>query len=158
MISVVSLGNAGWDMQAALGGSYILLNGFYQIAALLPKEWQWNLSRYEVEEIQSQEATTFTQALWLAIQCSRQTDWVRVSHAAPNSAAWDAWIDEAGRNIYNNPDWDAVGALQRLLRDEKSEEGMHLRPCDRKDTAFSEKATTTADMTSMMIMNLPRNY
>ena len=158
MISVVSMGNSNFTMQAALGGSYLLLNGLYQIAALFPKKWQWNLSRYDVEELQSRQARTFTQALWLAIRSSGQTDWVRVSHAAPNSAAWDAWIDEAGRHIRDDTaEWDAQEALQHLLRDEKTEAGMQLRPSDRKDTALSERAATTAEMTSMIMMNT-RNY
>ncbi|OJD22655.1 hypothetical protein ACJ73_05994 [Blastomyces percursus] len=122
MSAVILMGNSTWTMQAALGGSYVLLNGCYQIAALFPRGWHWNLIRYEKEEIRSIEAQTYTQALWKAIYVSKFTDWVRVSGAAPNSEAWRAWIDLAGDNLHNE-NWDAQKALDELLNAEKSEAG-----------------------------------
>ncbi|PGH11900.1 hypothetical protein AJ79_04592 [Helicocarpus griseus UAMH5409] len=122
MSAVILMGNSTWTMQAALGCSYVLLNGCYQIAALFPKEWHWNLERYELDELQKLQTKTYTQALWNAIRVSQVTNWVRVSHAAPNSEPWRAWIDLAGDNIHN-PDWDAQGALGSLLNAAKSEAG-----------------------------------
>ncbi|PGH04261.1 hypothetical protein GX51_03606 [Blastomyces parvus] len=122
MSAVILMGNSTWTMQAALGGTYVLLNGCYQIAALFPKGWHWNLIRYELEEIRSVDAQTYTQALWKAIYVSKFTDWVRVSGAAPNSEAWRAWIDLAGDNMHDE-NWDPQKALDELLNAEKSEAG-----------------------------------
>ncbi|KAK2814135.1 hypothetical protein FQN50_000539 [Emmonsiellopsis sp. PD_5] len=125
MSAVVLMGNATWTMQAALGCSYVLLNGAYQIAALLPREWQWNLERYDLAELGTLTAQTYTQALWNAIRTAGETDWVRVSHAAPNSEAWKSWIDLAGENMCDGG-WDAQGALDELLAAEKSEGGFQV--------------------------------
>ncbi|EGE82117.1 hypothetical protein BDBG_01390 [Blastomyces gilchristii SLH14081] len=122
MSAVILMGNSTWTMQAALGGSYVLLNGCYQIAALFPRGWHWNLIRYEMKEIRNIDAQTYTQALWKAIHVSKFTDWVRVSGAAPNSEAWRAWIDLAGDNLHDE-NWDAQKALDELLNAEKSEAG-----------------------------------
>ncbi|EEH42735.1 uncharacterized protein PADG_07555 [Paracoccidioides brasiliensis Pb18] len=122
MSAVILMGNATWTMQAALGCSYVLLNGCYQIAALFPMRWHWNLVRYDLEEIKQLQAQTYTQALWNAIRVSQFTNWVRVSHAAPNSESWRAWIDLAGDNIHS-PKWDAQKVLDQLLNAEKSEAG-----------------------------------
>lgn len=122
MSAVILMGNSTWTMQAALGGSYVFLNGCYQIAALFPKGWHWNLIRYDLEEIRSMEGNTYTQALWKAIHVSQSTDWVRVSHAAPNSEAWRAWIDLAAENIHD-PNWDAQKVLDDLLNAEMNEAG-----------------------------------
>ncbi|EEQ89291.1 hypothetical protein RJZ56_000602 [Blastomyces dermatitidis] len=122
MSAVILMGNSTWTMQAALGGSYVLLNGCYQIAALFPRGWHWNLIRYEMKEIRNTDAQTYTQALWKAIHVSKFTDWVRVSGAAPNSEAWRAWIDLAGDNLHDE-NWDAQKALDELLNAEKSEAG-----------------------------------
>ncbi|KKZ61634.1 hypothetical protein EMCG_03819 [[Emmonsia] crescens] len=122
MSAVILMGNSTWIMQAALGCSYVLLNGCYQIAALFPKGWHWNLVRYELEEIRTLDMQTYTQALWKAIYVSQFTDWVRVSHAAPNSAAWRAWIDLAEDNLHAQ-NWDSQKALDDLLNAEKSEAG-----------------------------------
>ncbi|KLJ12166.1 hypothetical protein EMPG_09594 [Blastomyces silverae] len=122
MSAVILMGNSTWIMQAALGGSYVLLNGCYQIAALFPKGWHWNLIRYDLKEIRKIDAQTYTQALWKAIHVSQFTDWVRVSGAAPNSEAWRAWIDLAADNLHDE-NWDAQKALDELLNAEKSEAG-----------------------------------
>ncbi|OJD17354.1 hypothetical protein AJ78_02539 [Emergomyces pasteurianus Ep9510] len=140
MSAVILMGNSTWTMQAALGCSYVLLNGCYQIAALFPEGWHWNLVRYELEEIRSLDTQTYTQALWKAIHVSQSTDWVRVSHAAPNSETWRAWIDLAGDNLHD-PNWDAQKALDSLLNAEKNESGFQpVKHCVVREASSSPKS------------------
>ena len=90
---------------------------------------------------------TFTQALWKVIIATRETDWIRRSDAAPNSDAWDKWLDAArlhatdmkkaefrdvadkkhrGKTIkvqhYEVPSWNAQAALGSFLNAAKAEE------------------------------------
>jgi hypothetical protein len=80
---------------------------------------------------------TFTQALWKVIIATRETEWIRRSNAAPNSEAWDQWLDDAliearaappptyvdkiwkGKTTkiqhYKIPEWNAQGALGTKL-------------------------------------------
>ncbi|PGH27125.1 hypothetical protein AJ80_01081 [Polytolypa hystricis UAMH7299] len=139
MSAVILMGNATWTMQAAMGGTYVLLNGCYQIAALLPNKWQWNLERYEVKRLTSHKADTYTQALWYAIRATTQTNWVQVSHAAPESEAWRAWISQAGDNMHSNPDWDSQVALDHLLNCEKSENGYQSSTDDFEEVRHPER-------------------
>ncbi|PVF95029.1 hypothetical protein CPB86DRAFT_788516 [Serendipita vermifera] len=127
MIAVVLLGNCSWVMQIAIGAAYLLLNSAYWIAALLPKEWFWDLSHYNVEEITPEEwkmahekidgsKPSFTKTLWYAIHRSGRTEWVVTSGAAPKTPVWDEWVEQASRNI-KNADWDAVEVKNRLIED-----------------------------------------
>jgi len=43
MVGVVLLGNCSWTMQAAIGGTYLVLNGAYWLVALLPERHFWKL-------------------------------------------------------------------------------------------------------------------
>ncbi|CUS10356.1 unnamed protein product [Tuber aestivum] len=132
MCGVVLMGNCTWVMQAALGVSYILLNGLYQVAALLPTSWHWDFSRYTWEEIkdESSQQETYTQALWQAIKASGNTEWVRLTNAAPASGAWNTWLEEAQDHINAGctGNWDPQDALSKLLRLEATEDGIVLGP------------------------------
>lgn len=39
MVAVVLLGNYTWTMQAAIGATYVFLNGAYWLVALFPLTW-----------------------------------------------------------------------------------------------------------------------
>jgi len=133
MCGVVLMGNCTWVMQAALGVSYILLNGLYQVAALLPTDWHWNFSRYHLDVIKDasqQQPETYTQALWQAIKASGSTEWVRLTNAAPVSGAWSTWLEEAQDYINSGctGSWDPQEAVSRLLKLEATEDGIVLGP------------------------------
>ncbi|RPB02990.1 hypothetical protein L873DRAFT_1787421 [Choiromyces venosus 120613-1] len=132
MCAVVLMGNCTWVMQAALGVSYILLNGLYQVAALLPTHWHWNFSRYIVDEVLSErtQQNTYTQALWQAIKASGSTEWVRLTNAAPVSGAWSTWLEEAQDHLNAGctGNWDPQEAVNRLLKLEATEDGIVLGP------------------------------
>lgn len=114
MVAVVLMGNCTWAMQAALSCSYIALNGFYWIAALLPPDLAWNLEAYEVNEKSSETKASFTKALWCAIRATGDTTWVKTSQTAPESRAWKIWLQEAHANV-ENKDWDPVDRLQKAM-------------------------------------------
>jgi hypothetical protein len=114
MVAVVLMGNCTWAMQAALGCSYIALNGLYWLAALLPPAWAWNLEAYEVKIKPSETQASFTEALWCAIRATGDTTWVKTNRAAPESEAWNIWLQEAHANVQNK-EWDPVGRLQKAM-------------------------------------------
>ncbi|OXV07580.1 hypothetical protein Egran_04655 [Elaphomyces granulatus] len=127
MISVVLLGNCNWTMQVVIVGIYTLLNSFYWLVALLPKQWLWDMSRYHCEDITPErmknagvkgpnETPSFTRSLWFAIQVTKETEWVSISKAAPKTDAWDKWLRMAQENC-DNPDWDAVGEKNKLMEE-----------------------------------------
>lgn len=49
---------------------------------------------------------TFTTALWTAIAVSGSATWVRNAQLAPNTAAWDKWLEEAERR--SRPAWSPI--------------------------------------------------
>lgn len=127
MLSIVLLGNCDFPMQAAIGGSYMLLNGALWLVSLLHKDWFWDLSLYVVRDITPSDAlhadltfpgtrnedrenvASFTRTLWYAIRETKKTGWMRKMGAAPATAEWDEWLKEAEREARNgNRGWKAV--------------------------------------------------
>ncbi|KAH0548340.1 hypothetical protein GP486_007980 [Trichoglossum hirsutum] len=137
MIAVVLMGNCEWVMQLAIGVSYILLNGLYWCAALLPARWHWNLGRYEITGEDPRKLGNYTEALWEAIRAASKdeygrkrgdrysTDWVQTSSAAPKTPAWNNWLKEAEQHVNDGTeDWNAVEAWQKLQKEEEAEAGL----------------------------------
>lgn len=132
MVSVVLLGNCDFTMQAAIGVSYMVLNGLFWAASLIPKSRFWDLSSYVVEDITSndarkadqvqiqtenlEEVPSFTRTLWYAIRETKKIGWVKKCGAAPDTPQWDQWLKLAESNaIEGNRAWDAVGILKTIL-------------------------------------------
>jgi hypothetical protein len=114
-------------MQVVIVVIYTLLNGFYWAVSLLPKQWLWDMSRYNCKDVtpaRMKNASekgpdgkpSFTRSLWYAIQATETTNWVAISKAAPKTDAWEKWIELAQKNIKND-EWDAVAAKNRLMVD-----------------------------------------
>lgn len=106
MGGVICLANAQIEAQIAWAASYMLLGSSYWIVAALPAKLHWDYSCYTVinecladsnmsAKGYPSENDTFTQALWKAIVVSKQTDWVRLSNACPDTQAWRSWLDLA---------------------------------------------------------------
>jgi hypothetical protein len=106
MGGVICLANARIESQMAWAGSYMLLGSSYWIVAALPGKMHWDTSAYKVtEECLSDsnldkkgfpsENETFTQALWKAIVVSKETRWVRMSNACPDTTTWTDWLNMA---------------------------------------------------------------
>ncbi|KAL9108519.1 MAG: hypothetical protein Q9227_006734 [Pyrenula ochraceoflavens] len=128
MVAVVLLGNCEWTMQAAIGAAYILLNGLYWGAALLPRSWHWDMSRYHWEDVtptRLQHADkgnfSFTRTMWYAIQYTQQADWVQDGAMAPRTGYWSEWCDDALKEArMENWDWNAVGRKNELMADARN--------------------------------------
>lgn len=61
----------------------------------------------------------FTRTLWYAIREAKSADWARRSNAAPQTAIWDAWIEQADREARaQNRVWTAVTAKDEMLNPE----------------------------------------
>jgi len=132
MIAVVLLGNCSWTMQAAIGITYVVLNGAYWVAALLPERWTWDISHYKVDRnpegtgaLARQEGDdgikpNYTRTLWYTVQATKQIGWITTSGAAPNTDAWKKWLQLAYQNC-NDPSWDAIGEKDRLMREHVEE-------------------------------------
>ncbi|KAH8811981.1 hypothetical protein F5884DRAFT_297390 [Xylogone sp. PMI_703] len=129
MVSVVLLGNCNFTMQAAIGVSYIVLNGAFWIAALLKKNKFWNLSIYHWEDITPKDAVeahkvqdhgdpeakpSYTRTMWYAIRETKKIDWVKRGGAAPSTHQWDDWLQEAARNV-DNKHWPAVKRKDEIV-------------------------------------------
>lgn len=137
MVSVVLLGNCIFAMQAAIGASYIVLNGAFWGASLIKKEAFWDLSNYNWVDVtpvdardgdrtrmlprqehghQFEEMPNFTRTMWYAIRETRKIGWVKRGGAAPNTDEWDQWLKEAEKNaIAGNREWDASKALKDII-------------------------------------------
>lgn len=124
MVGVVLLGNCSWTMQAAIAGAFLILNGVYWIAALLPLKLFWHVAAYRVEQevdlhphIRDSHKTvqfrgrelhdSYTRTIWYAIHRSKSTSWLYTSGSMPDTPAWREWLEEAKENI-DDPNWDAV--------------------------------------------------
>ena len=146
MISVVLLGNCKWTMQAAIGSSYIVLNGAYWLAALLPKSMYWDLSAYEFvdetpkDSINADKKTgktvedqpSFTRTMWYAIRETKKIGWVSRGGAAPKTSKWDEWLREAEKNVENRG-WNAVAKKDEIVGETDSIQ--QLKVGDIRDTA-----------------------
>jgi hypothetical protein len=124
MVSVVLLGNCDFPMQAAIGGSYIALNGAFWLVSLLGKDSFWDMSVYNCNDITPPDAVlaeeshppdveaiaSYTRSLWYAIrETGGETAWARISGAAPQTDEWKKWLDEAGEHAQTaQRNWPAV--------------------------------------------------
>ncbi|CAG8957208.1 hypothetical protein HYFRA_00009410 [Hymenoscyphus fraxineus] len=142
MLSVVLLGNCDFPMQAAIGGSYMLLNGLFWLLSLANKKRFWDLGIYVVEERTPRDAmdahvstgggkegvACFTRSMWYAIRETGRVDWVRRMGAAPDTPEWDAWLREAEEEAKKgNRGWEAVRRRGELFEgvDAREQQGSH---------------------------------
>lgn len=131
MVAVVLLGNCNWTMQAAIGVTYLVLNGAYWTVALIPQRLSWHIQAYKVvmkddlplhiknahEAVDMGghiEPPSYTRTLWYAIHRSKGSKWLIDGEAAPQTDAWKEWIRLALENV-DNPDWPAVEVKNRLM-------------------------------------------
>lgn len=131
MVSVVLLGNCKWEMQAAIGIAYIVLNGLFWAAALITKDLVWDLSLYHVEKVTPVDAceaentqrpddpegrASFTRTMWYAIRETGDVGWVYGTGAAPKTEKWDTWLATAKNNITaGHRAWRAVQAKDDMF-------------------------------------------
>lgn len=140
MVAVVLLGNSSWTMQAAIGATYLVLNGAYWAAALLPQTLTWDKSYYNVERknahLKAHEQgadrvkPNFTRTLWYAIQATQETGWIyTIGAAAPDTSYWKEWTQLADQDL-ENPRWgaiDAIDAKDRLMRLAKQKQSQRAK-------------------------------
>jgi hypothetical protein len=147
MISVVLLGNCNFAMQAAIGSSYIVLNGLFWASSLCGKQRFWDLSDYiwkDITPLDAQNADlehgpgpedkpNFTRTMWYAIRETRKIGWVKRCGAAPSTPQWDKWLAEAEVNAKSgNRAWPAIHKREIIVGE------VELKPQDlamTKDTA-----------------------
>lgn len=149
MVGVVLLGNVKFDAQALIAGSYIVLNGAYWLLGMLPRRYFWDLSRYEWKDVTPADARgadqpkyddhqggsgvegypSFTRTLWYAVRETGQTGWVERSGAAPGTALWRKWLEEAGANAREgNRRWPAVRRKDEVMREGMDKPGSPGEP------------------------------
>lgn len=133
MVAIVLLGNCGWNSQAFIGGSYILLNGLYWVMGLVPPKHFWDLTRYDVQDVTPPDAKkahikshvppgegvpSFTRTLWYAVRETKHGAWVERSGAMPRTDEWKKWLDEAVEQSKkdNGKNWDAVGRKDDIMQ------------------------------------------
>jgi hypothetical protein len=120
MAGVVLLGNSSWTMQVVIGVAYLILNGAYWVAAILPQRWTWDLSHYKVvrrhahRDSQDGVNPNYTRTLWYAIRATREIRWVTITGAVPPTDTWRTWLGLAYEHL-DNPDWDAIGEIDILM-------------------------------------------
>ncbi|OAQ58113.1 hypothetical protein VFPPC_11317 [Pochonia chlamydosporia 170] len=135
MVSIVLIGNCTWYMQAAIGASFIMLNGMYWAMGLLPRECFWDLSRYRIRDVTPADAQNahldaggegiegtacFTRTLWYAV---RETRHIERSGAAPGTAMWRRWLADAQHAAKGgNRQWKAIERKDELLGMQESAE------------------------------------
>jgi hypothetical protein len=145
MGGVICLANSQIQVQIAWAGSYMLLGAAYWIVAALPGKLHWDTSCYQVtnECLSDSDMSakgypsrnkTFTQALWKAIVVAKDTRWVKMSSACPDTQAWRDWLNAAracskdvkladkenseGVKTWEVPDWDPQRCLAELLEEQ----------------------------------------
>jgi hypothetical protein len=137
MIGVVLVGNCTFELQIALGASYIALNGLYWAAALLPSSDNWDLNiRYQWEEEKIVYHTSYTLTLYASIMAASrtskgvvgdiQTSWARTSRAAPDTSLWNKWLNEVaerGNTTIGGVGWDPVACWKSIKEHDDAEKG-----------------------------------
>ncbi|KFY39218.1 hypothetical protein V494_04082 [Pseudogymnoascus sp. VKM F-4513 (FW-928)] len=128
MIAVVLLGNCNFDQQAAIGSAYILLNGLYWWASLLPKREFWDMKMYDCKDETRDDCRhaecerpggkpddfpSYTRTMWYAIRATEEVGWVRASGAAPRTEEWAKWLDAAEKQVKEKrPGWESWEAVR----------------------------------------------
>jgi hypothetical protein len=138
MFGVIFLANATLSLQIAWAAAYIVLNAAFWIVAALSSRRHWDLSAFSVERIEftsGEGNETYTKALWQAIAITRSSRWARVAGIAPNTKAWDCWLQEAEteaqreqwgsvvqdkKTLWILPQWDPQAALIRILNENRA--------------------------------------
>ncbi|KAF8866843.1 hypothetical protein BDZ45DRAFT_639245 [Acephala macrosclerotiorum] len=130
MVSVVLLGNCTFPMQAAIGTAYIILNGSFWGASLIPKKMFWDLSNYEFNEVTPVDArgaeklqadtlegrASFTRTMWYAIRETKKIGWVKRSGAAPSTHEWNKWLELAEKKAQaGERTWNAVEMRESIV-------------------------------------------
>lgn len=170
MISVVLLGNCGWESQAFIGASYIFLNGIYWALGLLPHRYFWDLSRYKCVDVTPEDALnadkttsedpregtpSFTRTLWYAIRETKHGAWVDRSGALPGTEQWRRWRDEAVKAAKRGDrEWKAVGRkneimkeeLVEVLREMEEEMGMEIGEAERREMGMEVEVEEMVDL------------
>ncbi|KFY59726.1 hypothetical protein V497_04114, partial [Pseudogymnoascus sp. VKM F-4516 (FW-969)] len=127
MVAVVLLGNCNFNQQAAIGSAYIVLNGLYWAASLVPKKEFWDLGLYDTEDItpddcrdadrareggEPDDFPSFTRSMWYAIRETGEVEWVQKSGAAPQTEKWGKWLGKAKEVVKERkPGWKAWKAV-----------------------------------------------
>ncbi|KAK0672051.1 hypothetical protein QBC41DRAFT_39021 [Cercophora samala] len=148
MVSVVLLGNCGWNSQVLIGGSYICLNGLYWMMGLVEEKRFWDVDRrYKVEDItpedskgahvvpegkgtwekdrlEDDEIPSFTRTMWYAIRETKgQVAWVKRSGAMPKTKQWKRWLEEAQKMAEKGErGWRAVKRKGEIMKEEGAED------------------------------------
>ena len=132
MFGVIALANAQLPLQIAFAAAYIILNAAYWVVAALPHHLHWDLTSYVQERetfaAQDERNDDFTEALWKAIAITRSIEWAKIADIAPNSKAWQNWLDKAEEmaglppgkkdpltNATSLPYWDCQRALSEFI-------------------------------------------
>jgi hypothetical protein len=110
-------------MQAAIGATYVFLNGAYWLVALFPLTWFWNISKETTPKhlkfMHKRGADgiqpNLTRTMWCAIQCTKDIVWIDTSGAIPRTPAWVEWAQLAYDNK-SNPNWNAIGERDRVMK------------------------------------------
>lgn len=138
MVSIVLLGNVGFEGQTMVGVSYIVLNGAYWLASMVSKEHYWDLSRYEWRDVTPRDARhadrttdpndmcdgfrSFTRSLWYVIRETKSTGWAERSGAAPGTRRWRKWLREAEEHARaGNRRWAAVRRRDHIFAEDESD-------------------------------------
>lgn len=138
MIGVVLVGNCTFELQMALGASYIVLNGLYWVAALLPAQDNWDLeTRYRWEDWDTKICKSYTLTLYETILAASRIDkgvigeiktsWVKTSRAAPDTPVWNKWLEEVaekGNTKVDGVDWDPVACWKAIKESDDAERGV----------------------------------
>lgn len=167
MGGVICLANAQIEAQIAWAASYMLLGSSYWIVAALPAKLHWDYTCYTVtdESLSNSnmsakgypsESPSFTQALWKAIVVSKNTNWVRLSNACPDTLAWNKWLAQAQEQAskvqlveskaeekvttWEIPDWDAQAALNVLLDAQATSDAASIKNAEEVVVRNTEEA------------------
>lgn len=141
MVGVVLVGNCTFEMQLALGASYIALNGLYWLAALLPSRDNWDLEiRYQWDRRPTKNRTSYTLALYETIIAASRIDketvgdiktpWVKTSRAAPDTVLWNKWLEEVaekGNTEVGGVPWDPVACWTTIKENDEAEKGLLVK-------------------------------
>jgi hypothetical protein len=150
MVSVVLLGNCNFAMQAAIGLSYIILNGSFWGASLIPRDKFWDLSNYDwkiitpddsldADKSQGETLSTqpsFTRTMWYAIRETKKIGWIKRGGIAPSTEKWDRWLEAAEQNaVKGNRAWNAVEMREKIVGQAESTGQSLAAAKHEKDTA-----------------------
>ncbi len=155
MVSLALLGNCFWKTQVAIVVAYVSLTTMFCFSNYWIEqrpeglnEELWNItelfptgvtnSHLSNRDLRASEVhPSLARTLWYMVKQTKNIGWIQRSRAAPNTPGWNAWLEEALKNM-DNDNWPATAEYERIVL---GNENVYDFPPEAEETTVQREAS-----------------